>query len=515
MPTHQPTAATSPSNGRRPTIVVALTDALEAETLADRLRRFRLPIEVVSAAVPTQARIALEEAGASPTVLILDLDTPMDRELWLPWLRMSSQVASAAVVLRTTDVTVWPQFFSAPRMVLVAKQATPAEIARQVGALLGIPVPEFKEATPPSPFFRFATAAIIWMTIGLTLGTFTLVGPAEFTAAYARTHGWPDYLEHAAIIAIIVLLALGVTLVSLGIGRTTRTRARRLIATTLSVACAVATIRVWMEPGMLRRLAANHVDVATVAVPGGAEFVFGPLPQASDMALLRAKGYAGVIMLLHPAVVPVEPAQIKHERDIATRTGMRLIEAPMLPWVSSNDASLARIRELSATPGARYYVHCYLGRDRVRIVQRFLLAQGAKVVGREVSDTLQLDVMERGLVTHVEPGVVLGPLPTEDELVSVILERSFVSVLSLLDAADSTEAGFLANERRSLQRFHIVPVSVPLSIHNPDTALVRRAVEQARALPGPLYIHAFRADTSARIREFLRLWHETAPAAKP
>ena len=86
------------------------------------------------------------------------------------------------------------------------------------------------------------------------------------------------------------------------------------------------------------------------------------------MIQLKREGFT-IVSLLHPAVVPFEPKLISDEKKLAESIGVPLIHVPMLPWVSGNQEALATIRQLAADRTRHFYVHCYLGQDRVRVVR--------------------------------------------------------------------------------------------------------------------------------------------------
>ena len=215
-------------------------------------------------------------------------------------------------------------------------------------------------------------------------------------------------------------------------------------------------LRLWATPGALGRVAAEDPVVGSVRMPSGARFDFGPFPSSEAFRDLKSRGYTAVVSLLHPAVVPVEPPLMQREASDAARAGMRLIPAPMLPWLISNDEALRSVVALAHDSTERFFVHCYLGRDRVRMMQRFLLANGGTLISPESDSVGRTVRMERGsVVAFARDSVVVGPAPTDDELLSVILERRFATVVSLLYPSDTSEARVTAHEREALAKFGI------------------------------------------------------------
>lgn len=199
------------------------------------------------------------------------------------------------------------------------------------------------------------------------------------------------------------------------------------------------------------------------------------------LAELKERGFTGVITLLHPAVAPFEPALLEKEQEAARQVGIALVHTPMLPWVSQNEKSLETIRRLARSGAGRYYVHCYLGKDRVNVVRRLA----------------DVPAFERGSIYHLPGGVHVAPYPTDEEWFGYVLSGSVKQVLSLLDPGSPDDSARVAEERALLAKYHI-----PLEIatirstpYDPEQALA--AARRARALPKPLMVHAFRTAGSA------------------
>ena len=352
--------------------------------------------------------------------------------------------------------------------------------------------------------FRAASAVAIWLGMGLVLGTGTLIGPIEATASLVRHMALGDMAERVAVVIEIGLFLALTTWLSSHVIGAAATFVRRLIALVMTGAAAVATLWLWATPGALGRVAAEDPVVGSVRMPSGARFDFGPFPSSEAFRDLKSRGYTAVVSLLHPAVVPVEPPLMQREASDAARAGMRLIPAPMLPWLISNDEALRSVVALAHDSTERFFVHCYLGRDRVRMVQRFLLANGGTLISPESDSVGRTVRMERGsVVAFARDSVVVGPAPTDDELLSVILERRFATVVSLLYPSDTSEARVTAHEREALAKFGI-PVHdflIRTDPYHPEDALA--AAEFVRTLPHPVYVHAYRSDSSVRTQAFI------------
>lgn len=180
-----------------------------------------------------------------------------------------------------------------------------------------------------------------------------------------------------------------------------------------------------------------HTNLAMIAARAGitasdpaGRFTFGPYPDLERMRSLKAQGYTAVISLLHPSL-PFEAVLLNEEKTNGRAAGMTVYSVPMLPWISDNREALAEIKRLADLRGQKYYVHCYLGRDRTELVHRLVLASAGVKSAGEVPEKL-----ERGLLFSYKGGEILaGPYPTDDEWIGVVFHHGVKEIVSVLDPA--------------------------------------------------------------------------------
>lgn len=331
-----------------------------------------------------------------------------------------------------------------------------------------------------------------WAGTGFLLGTLTLMGPVRWTATYARAHGWPYAAEKAAVLCFIALLAAVSFLCARLLARRVSAAAgpaKKLLAAAPLAAFAVS-LWFWMNPALMidrgaKDTALNFADT---------QFVFGPYPEEARMKELKAANYAAVISLLSPAVVPFEPVLLQREKDLAQALGVELIHIPMLPWVSSNDHVEARLKEIASRGPGKYYVHCYLGKDRVNVFGKILsgLSAGAVQTSQQPGSARKLsDVkkFERGPVTVLAPDVYLTPYPTDEEFFGYILNGNVENIVSLLDPANPEDLGWIKKEKEISEKYRVALTNYPW--HSLDKAARGKAVAGIKKLKKPTVIHAF------------------------
>jgi protein tyrosine phosphatase (PTP) superfamily phosphohydrolase (DUF442 family) len=124
-----------------------------------------------------------------------------------------------------------------------------------------------------------------------------------------------------------------------------------------------------------------HMALAPVRIIDE-RIMIGPYPPIHMMVSLKRKGIEVIISLLDTSL-PQERALAEKESINARRTGIEFRQFPMgyIPVESAKNKQM-RERVIRSIAGDRKktYIHCYLGRHRVRFVaEGYLSAQGGAV----------------------------------------------------------------------------------------------------------------------------------------
>ncbi len=359
-----------------------------------------------------------------------------------------------------------------------------------------------------------ALVLFFWLTAGFSIGTGTLLGPVRWTVSHARRSGWSQAGENLAIVGIIAGLIgvsglLAVRLARL-VSRTQRPSVRWGWPLALAL-MAFGMLHLWLNPSLLSGSSGGVTEA-------GPRFTFGPYPDEKRLRELEAEGYTAVISLLHPAVVPFEPRLIADEERAARRVGIALRHIPMLPWISDNAAALEEIRKLAASPTGRFYVHCYLGMDRIQLVRR--VVEQADPAARSSSQSAAASLrgvpaLERGSIEELEDGVFLTPMPTESEFLRFILPAGVKQVVCLLDPRDPDDAIWIAKERTQLATLAIPFAILPLPDGPGRDRRAGEVVRAVRGMPRPVIVHAFFSPSTGKAplaAAFVKAYRETVAA---
>lgn len=371
----------------------------------------------------------------------------------------------------------------------------------------------------------------MWLLIGLLLGTAVLVGPVRLITAGMGKAGWEQSSQdHVLIVVILLYLVLSLLLTRWIVGIMFRARSRntRWAIAAVFTLLAAGTAWEWSNPAKLLAGIAGGGNGGSYNIAGGPEFIFGAYPDEPKLEALKKEGVTSIISLQHPGVI-IEREGISAERDAAERLHLNFIQAPMLPWVSDNDESLAKLREIARTGKGKYYVHCGLGRDRVNVAKRIIEAEGSKIA---LSNDIKAATgfadrptrFERGSLAHLDIGKWLIPYPNKDEMFGYVLGGQAGTVVSLLDPADAQQAGWNADMETLLKKYAIPFLMRPLPANDlgraPDIAKEIQALAQpvtVIAPQTPLEDGKPRPQAEAALA-FLKTYGRIAPksfAAKP
>ncbi len=367
-------------------------------------------------------------------------------------------------------------------------------------------LPEFKRPAPVTVVLFLFT----WLAVGFAFGTLTLLGPVRWVTTAMRDGGASAAAERVAVILIIVTYVSLSCVASVLLVRMTASRGgwRRFAVPVVAWAAAGACLWLWMTPQLVNGL--QPVQIDTVA-----RFTFGPYPERDRFEQLSQDGFTAVVSLLHPAVVPFEPTLLARERELAAEFGIEFIHAPMLPWVGDNADTVAQLKDLAGRTSGRYYVHCYLGRDRVGTVRALIERMGetvlADVRAQPPTETdFDRDQFERGPITEIDEAVFVAPYPTDEEMFKFVLGGSFASVVSLLDPDNPDDIQWIEKERQTLADYG-VPFSLqPVSWMNYSPAAALAAADHVRSLPRPVLVHAFRSE-GATAESFMMAYRSGLP----
>lgn len=337
--------------------------------------------------------------------------------------------------------------------------------------------------------------AFIWLNMGFALGFTFLIGPVRWVATYSRENNFSNKNEGLLIKGVILLFVIISFIISMLLATGTikaKASVTRILIPVICLALGTAALYQLLNPQNLRSFSSQQRDTEFK------QFVFGSYPTLEELKSFKKEGYTSVISLLHPAVTPFEPVLLREEEENCKKAGLSLVSIPMLPWISENEGALNKIRQLAEHPEGKYYVHCYLGKDRVNLVKR-LIATYNKSVNAEAPGTngRSLDGIaqfERGEITKISQDVYYIPYPTDEEYSGYIIGGGVQQVVSLMDSTDAEQKPRIDAEKKLLQTYQIPFENIPLSSTINKAKLENLKIKISK-MRRPLVIHRFFSNT--------------------
>jgi len=333
----------------------------------------------------------------------------------------------------------------------------------------------------------------IWLLVGFTIGFSTLMGPVSFIRSSNLDLSLEGMLVRLTIL-IFIFVSFTAAVILMNIVDTTN---KKHVKYGIPALWAIATISVlWLSLnptlfGVSQETSSTPEEVSTV------RFTFGEYPTLEKLLELKEEGYTSIISLLHPAVVPFEPRLIEEERLNVEYAGLEFVHIPMVPWVSENTQAALQLRELAKTGTGKYYVHCYLGKDRIRLARTVIennmpLEEAQSTVEKK---TIRLKTrFERGEIIELDENLFIVPYPTDDEFFYIVGDAEYV--ISLFDSLDFGDSERINEEKNIMQTYEIPYENISVLRSPFDSYAVYEASKKAKKAPKPLFVHAFFSNSS-------------------
>jgi protein tyrosine phosphatase (PTP) superfamily phosphohydrolase (DUF442 family) len=353
-------------------------------------------------------------------------------------------------------------------------------------------------------FIKFTIPnTMLFMYTGLSLvfplGLLTLtVGPVRMVSNIAKERHWTQ--EHESSIEKIVLVFFFIFIVLLSYGVThklARSKNHQLKMSILGIFGVVLLISVYIFSFKPELLINDDAATSRIDNNGQAEFHFGGYPDEAKMEELKKEHYTAVISLLHSMVIPAEPILMEKEKENAEQAGMKLISIPMLPWIVKNDSSVAKIKEIARTYKGKYYVHCYLGKDRANVFKNIIEKENKNIQSSSelgIRDLKTQKAFERGKIFTLEQEVYYTPYPTDEEFFGFILNGKVATVVNIMDPKVKEEKMRIDLEAKIMKEYNQPFFNLPLTEATTDEQ-VRGLVLTIQKLKKPLVIHSYFSDS--------------------
>ncbi len=332
--------------------------------------------------------------------------------------------------------------------------------------------------------------------MGFALGTLLLLFPLRTWVNYVRENELSETIEKIGVVMMMLILAIVSFIISYKLYKWHLAKKKTYISIAsiaLPFIFAAAALALFMNPDLVNK--GSETDEISQ------QFTIGPYPTASKIEQLKSEGYTGIISLLHPGVVPFEPRLLKDEERITKKFGIELVKAPMLPWIGSNAASLEKIKKLVQTGKGKYYIHCYLGKDRVNVVKNLIARTSgdASAIESELGATHRtfekMKSFERGELYKLGEDIYMTPYPTDEEFLSFFLAGRVKSAVNILDGSNIDNKKWIEKESVELKKASVAFRHFTMQ-ENPTAKQINRIIDSILILPKPVVIHRWNTVSS-------------------
>jgi len=338
----------------------------------------------------------------------------------------------------------------------------------------------------------------LWLCIGFPLGLWVLLaGPSKWLAEYSHSTNMEISKENILgkmIIIVFVIFAFMLALLFHRFIKQSKNRTGKWFLPGILTLILLSSVYVFsFNPQWLISYSGEISTKNQEDKNNHLKFVYGSYPNEEMIKSLKEQGYDGIISLLNEMVIPAEPALMKDESELTKKYDIKLINMPMMPWVSENEKTLQAAKKFIENEKGLYYVHCYLGRDRVNIFKSAAKKFGAKTNSETTSNIRKIEeqpTWTRGNYFKLEEGVYLTPYPTDDEFMMFVLNDYFKTVISLLDNNVADNKPWITKEKKLLTDYSMNYIHYPLTLtfNQKDLDALKKLINSKEK---PILLHGF------------------------
>jgi protein tyrosine phosphatase (PTP) superfamily phosphohydrolase (DUF442 family) len=341
----------------------------------------------------------------------------------------------------------------------------------------------------------------LWLCIGFPMGLWVLLaGPSKWLAEYAHSTDMEISKENTLgklIIIVYIIVSFLFTLILHRLIKQSKNNSVKWFVRGILTLIMLTSVYIfsynpqWLisySGGITTKTIKNKEDKYDHL-----EFVYGPYPNEELIKSLKEQKYDGIISLLNEMVIPAEPALMKRENELAKKYGIKMVNMPMMPWISKNAKTMQDAKKFIKEEKGLYYVHCYLGRDRVNVFKSFAKKYGVKNSSESTTTIRKIEDQPswtRGQYFKLEKDVYLTPYPTDDELTMFVLNDYFKTVISLLDNNVVENQPWIAKEEKLLSNYAMSYHHHPLaqSFNQKDLDSLKKLIDSSKK---PIILHGF------------------------
>lgn len=354
------------------------------------------------------------------------------------------------------------------------------------------------------------TFCFFGLSLVFPLGLLMLtVGPSRMLAEKAANENWShsneSLVQKIAILIFLITVLFITILISRFFYNSQNKTTKGLMLLFSGIALMVSLYIFSFRPELLVN---SNLDYSKFNKSENAEFHFGSYPDAKKIKELKSQNYTAIISLLSEMVIPAEPILMQEELTNTSDIGIKLISIPMLPWIDDNDTSLIKIKNIAHNLKGKYYVHCYLGKDRANVFRNIIVNENSTLKIKSELGTNNIDTLksfERGKIIKLQQHVYFTPYPTDDEFFGFILNGKMKNVVSIMDP--KTNDVLIEKEHKIMKQYNQKFLFLPISDSTTDKE-IQTIVDSILKLKQPVLINSY-STKSVLSERFIKVYNLT------
>ncbi len=366
-------------------------------------------------------------------------------------------------------------------------------------------------------FFRFTALSVVlflfvWLLVGESLGVVTLLGLIRPGVDWLRLRSVSQFTEDLFARSLMAIFFSGSLLLSIYLTRLIL-YAQRFFAFTLITGILLSSA----ATSWLFFLGKYESNIEIESTNG--QFTFGSYPSYEKMVELKNKGYTTVVSLLSPV------EGFHDEEADAKRAGLEYVRLPMVPWIdlTQNKAAVDQAIELASDEEKRYYIHCYLGKDRARVI-RLALTESKRLTFKNLPmqsrNIRQIRSFERGPILHLPGGHFLSAEPSPGEMLLFVFYTDIKGLVLLRSEETNPFIQIEDSMIDELESASLLPIPLTRVILENDPEKLSKQIQIIKSFPSPqLIIYPGSLNegsyTSDSFRTFLSSYRYDLPSIHP
>jgi protein tyrosine phosphatase (PTP) superfamily phosphohydrolase (DUF442 family) len=219
--------------------------------------------------------------------------------------------------------------------------------------------------------------------------------------------------------------------------------------------------------------------------------VVGPFPSDDEWYLsILSTGVREVVTILDPNK-PDYQSFIEKAKKICQNSGLRFTSMP----VDTQAPSARDVQNLADYVRQADHKVFVVGIHNGNWTWALDAALGGG--GAPFQTSITKDKFERGELLRVNKWLILGPYPTDEEIV-VLRAAGVKEMVSLLDENNKGDAPWILKEAQWSQLYGFRVMRFPVRSDTISVAQVQQVVDYLKSKPGPVYVHGFLTDKRVR-----------------